>query len=158
MNVGTFATQCLIVYTLSSDVSEGVGGAMKQIFYAFLRKVYVDAEMTGYAVGSIALFVDHVIRIFTALGFLTGLIQLRERYPDNDVLLVLLIVLTLTMLYYIIFIINHIVIKTGQKLNFSVNARRVTSLITTFTICVLFVHFHAVIASYLAEIKPFGGG
>ena len=131
---------------------------MKQLYYTFVRKVYVDAEMTGYAMESIAAFVDHLIRIFTALGFLTGLIQLRERYPDNDVLLVLLIIITLTMLYYVIFIINHLVIKTGQSLSLSVNARRVSSLITTFTICVLFVEFHTVIASYLAEIKPFGGG
>ncbi|UWF67385.1 MULTISPECIES: hypothetical protein [unclassified Brucella] len=131
---------------------------MKQVFCTFLRKVYVDTEMTGSAVGSITAFVDHVIRVLTALGFLTGLIQLRERYPDNDVLLVLLIVLTLTMLYYIIFIVNHLVIKMGQTLSFSVNARRVAGLVTKLTICVLFIEFHTIIASYLAEVKPFGCG
>lgn len=45
-------------------------------------------------------FVDHLIRLFTALGFLTGLLNIRSLNPDNDFIVVLLTILGIAVFYY----------------------------------------------------------
>ena len=104
-------------------------------------------------------FVDHVIRLFTALGFLTGLLNLRSLYPDNDLILVLLLILGAAVLFYSSYLFDYVTVSALQIVPYFKRnrlARRIVATVIGLTYIVAIFINVATITAFLSEIKPFG--
>jgi len=129
---------------------------MKKMLAAFSRKVAGDTKQSAFELDFMARLVDHIIRIFTALGFVTGLIQLRKIHPDNVVLIGLLSIIGFALFYYLMFIIHHVTVRAGEAINIDVKARKIIAFVTTTAFSIAIVMYLEKIGDYLSEINLFG--
>nr|DAF66376.1 MAG TPA: hypothetical protein [Caudoviricetes sp.] len=104
-------------------------------------------------------FVDHLIRLFTALGFLTGLLSLRSSNPDSDLIIVLLLILGGAVFYYSSYLFDFIVASVLSIIPFFERnelPRRIAATLLGLLYIMILVFSLPSITEFLSEIKPFG--
>ncbi|MGO1160429.1 hypothetical protein ACTOV4_00555 [Brucella sp. C7-11G] len=130
---------------------------MSSLISAFLRRG--NPNEIYHSVAGLSAFVDHIIRLFTVFGFLTGLINLRNIHPDNAVIAVLLVVLGFSIFFYTAFLIDYIVVGICSITPYFKNneyARQIAVTIIAIVYIYFSVEYYQVVGAYLAELKLFG--
>ncbi len=133
------------------------GGSMKKALSVLMFRG--TTETVRPALDGLSALVDHLIRLFTALGFLTGLINLREIYPDNDLIAALLLLLGSAVFLYTIYIFDYLLAGALSLIpHFKKNDFARSATATALGIGFVFLQASLIvpIGAFLAEIKPFG--
>lgn len=88
---------------------------MKSLLRSLFQSSVNSSEDTRYGLYGISYTVDHIIRLFTALGFLCGLVILNKQHPNNDLIIILMIVLGIVLIFYGFFITSHTFMWLSEK-------------------------------------------